>query len=142
MIYNTPWFGVRPDKLYGGGFTSLGDHHPDTIVKMADFEHIVAIKWTASDDYEYEEMERFSHIFNVLDNNTDPILCHKLGGRGYIYTFNDSYPSHDIEIWNLLEEPAVRPCPEALRSPQDARMVGVFGEGRCEVRRHRPRQEG
>lgn len=103
MIYNTPWFSSVPAKRYGGGIYSLGDHLPDTIVKMADFEHIVAIKWAVSDKYEYEEMKRFSHIFNVLDNNTDPILCHKLGGRGYIYTFNDSYPAHDIKIWDLLE---------------------------------------
>ena len=103
MVYNTPWFSKQMAKRNGGGGVhSLGDHHPDTIVKMADFEHIVAVKWSVSDDYEYEEMKRFSRIFNVIDNNTDPILCHKLGGRGYI-GFDPVFPKRHLNIWELLE---------------------------------------
>ena len=113
MVYNTPWMSMQMAKRYGGGGVhSLGDHLPDTIVKMADFEHIVAITWSVSDAYEYDEMKRFVHIFNVIDNNTDVITCHKLGGRGYINTFNDGYPPHDIKIWELLES---RQYDEALK---------------------------
>ena len=124
MVYNTPWFSMQMGKRYGGGgIHSLGDHHPDTIVKMADFEHIVAIKWSVSDDYEYEEMTRFAHIFNVLDNNTDPMLCHKLGGRGYINTFNDAYPAHDIEIWNLMESGRYEEAQKLYMHPRTPEMA-------------------
>lgn len=124
MVYNTPWFSMHMAKRYGGGgLYSLGDHHPDTIVKMADFEHIVAIKWSVSDDYEYEEMSRFSGIFNVLDNNTDPILCHKLGGRGYINTFNDAYPAHDIKIWELLESKQYDEAERLYKLPKTSEMA-------------------
>ena len=102
MLYNTPWYTLHLAETYGE-IKSIGSVHPDTIVKMADFEHVVAIKWSVSDEYAYEEMSRFSHIFNVLDNNTDPILCHKLGGRGYIGSHQEMYPPLDFKIWELLE---------------------------------------
>lgn len=124
MVYNTPWFSSQMARRYdGGGIHSLGDHLPDTIVKMADFEHIVAIKWSVSDEYEYEEMKRFSHIFNVIDNNTDPILCHKLGGRGYINTFNDAYPAHDIKIWDLLESRQYEQALKLYNHPRTPEMA-------------------
>ena len=123
MVYNTPWFTMRMGKHYGGTIHSLGDHHPDTIVKMADFEHIVAIKWSVSDDFEYEEMKKFVHIFNVLDNNTDPILCHKLGGRGYFNTFNDAYPAHDIKLWGLMESKRYEEAEALYQHPRTPEMA-------------------
>ncbi|MCL0099592.1 dihydrodipicolinate synthase family protein [Dehalococcoidia bacterium] len=103
MIYNTPWMTHTMAKRYGGAHVSRGNIYPDTFVRMADFEHIVAVKWAVPDDVEWEEMTKFAHIFNVIDNNTDLIRCHKLGGRGYINSFIDLYPSHDLKIWDLLE---------------------------------------
>ena len=123
MVYNTPWFSMHMAKRYGGGLNSLGDHYPDTIVKMADFEHIVAIKWAVSDEYGYEDMKRFSHIFNVLDNDTDLILCHKLGGRGYIGARNDAYPAHDIRIWELLESKRYDEAQELYDLPRTPEMA-------------------
>ena len=103
MIYHTPWFTHTMAKRYGGGHSYDGIIDVDTFVKMKDFEHVVAIKWAVAEGVEQEEMTKFADIFNVLDNNTDPILCHKLGGRGYIATFNDVYPPHDLKIWELME---------------------------------------
>lgn len=103
MIYNTPWMTQTMAKRYGGTHVSRGNIYPDTFVKMADFEHIVAVKWAVPDDVEFEEMTKFAHIFNVIDNNTDAIRCHQLGGRGYINSFIDVYPRHDLGIWELLE---------------------------------------
>ena len=98
MVYNTPWY----SSYWQGDLRSLGNVLPDTFVRMADFEHIVAVKWSCPEDVAYEDMKKFSHIFNVLDNNTDAILCHKLGGRGYIGG-HEEYPQHDLRFWELLE---------------------------------------
>jgi len=103
MIYNNPWFMHVMAQRYGGGQKNLGNIYPGTFVKMADFEHIVAIKWAVPDDVEFEEMSKFVNIFNVIDNNTDMIACHKMGGRGYIHSYIDVYPQHDLKIWELLE---------------------------------------
>ena len=48
-------------------------------------------------------MARFAHIFNVIDNNFDPVGCQRLGGRGYVQTTLDAYPPHDLHVWKLLE---------------------------------------
>ena len=103
MVYNTPWFVFQTGQRIGGVRHSLGSVHPDTIVKMADFEHVVAVKWAVPDEYDYEEMSRFSHIFNVIDNNIDPVLGHKLGAKGYFNTYMEMYPAHDLETWDLIE---------------------------------------
>ena len=90
MVYHTHWM--------PGGRIEV-----DTIVKMADIEHVVSIKWSTPDDVAYDEMSRFSHIFNVIDNGGGPVRCHQLGGRGYINLTAESYPAHDLRLWELLE---------------------------------------
>ena len=47
MVYNTYWLGN-------------GNVLPDTIMKMKDFEHVVAIKWGVPDDQDYDDMAKFS----------------------------------------------------------------------------------
>jgi len=90
MIYNTWW-------LAGGNVL------PETLLKMADFERVVAVKWSVPEDQDYDDMREFAHIFNVVDNSSQPVRCHKLGGRGYINLTSEIYPSHDLRIWELLE---------------------------------------
>jgi 4-hydroxy-tetrahydrodipicolinate synthase len=90
MIYNTPWL-------------RHGSVAPETIRKMADFERVVAIKWAAPPDVDYDEMRTFAHTFNVIDNTLDPVRGHKLGGRGYINDTADVYPPHDLSLWELME---------------------------------------
>ena len=90
MIYNTWWLG-------GGNVL------PETLLKMADFEHVVAVKWSVPEDQDYEDMRQFAHIFNVIDNSSQAARCHKLGGRGYINLTAEIYPPHDLKIWELLE---------------------------------------
>ena len=75
----------------------------DTILKMADFEQVAAIKWSEAEGIAYEEMSKFSGIFNVIDNGGGPAECHRLGGRGYINLTAESYPPHDLKVWELLE---------------------------------------
>ena len=67
MIYNTYWFGCAPLTA-------------DTMLRLADAEHVVAIKWNMPDGHDYDDMRQFSHIFNVLDNSGDMVRCHKNGG--------------------------------------------------------------
>lgn len=90
LVYNHPWM-------------DNGNILPETLLKMADFEQVVSIKWAVPEDIDYDEMKRFSHIFNVIDNSGQPALCHRLGGRGYINMTSDIYPPHDLKIWELLE---------------------------------------
>jgi len=90
MIYNTWWLG-------GGNVL------PETLLKMADFEHVMAVKWSVPEDQDYEDMRKFAHIFNVIDNSSQAARCHKLGGRGYINLTAEIYPPHDLKIWELLE---------------------------------------
>ena len=80
-----------------------GRAETDTIVKMADIEQVAAIKWSVPDDIPFEDMQKFSHIFNVIDNSSMPAESHKLGGRGYINVTYESYPAHDNKVWELLE---------------------------------------
>ncbi len=90
MVYCTHW-------MPGGRAET------DTILKMADFEQVVAVKWNVPDDIPFEDMQKFSDIFNVIDNSGMPVENHKLGGRGYINVTYESYPQHDNKVWELLE---------------------------------------
>jgi len=90
MVYNTWW-------LAGGNVL------PETLLKMADIEQIVAVKWSAPEGQNYEDMAQFAHIFNVIDNSSQPVRCHRLGGRGYINMTAEIHPPHDLGIWELLE---------------------------------------
>ena len=90
LIYNNPWF-------------PYGAIYPQTLQKMAGFEHVVAVKWTPPEGVAYEEMQTISHIFNMIDNSSQPVLNHKLGGRGYINLTLEAYPPHDLKVWELLE---------------------------------------
>ena len=90
MVYHTHW-------LSGGRI------EVDTILKMFDFEKIVSIKWSNPEDVAYDEMSKFAERFNVIDNGGDIITSHQLGGRGYINLSAESYPKHDLKVWELME---------------------------------------
>lgn len=90
MVYNTWWL--------PGGKVEV-----DTLLKMKDFEQVVAVKWSVPEGDDYDDMRKFAHIFNVIDNSSQPVRCHKLGGRGYINLTAEVYPPHDLRIWELLE---------------------------------------
>jgi 4-hydroxy-tetrahydrodipicolinate synthase len=93
VIYNTHWFG-------GVGLPSIT---AETMLRLADAEHVVAIKWSVPKGEDYDQMREFSHIFNVIDNSGQPVRCTKNGGRGYISSTIAAYPQNDIEIWQMLE---------------------------------------
>jgi 4-hydroxy-tetrahydrodipicolinate synthase len=93
MIYNTHWFG-------GVGLPSIT---ADTMLRLADAEKVVALKWSVPAGEDYDQMREFAHLFNVIDNSLQPVRCHKNGGRGYISRTIAAYPPHDLEVWNLLE---------------------------------------
>ena len=95
MIYNTHWFCSNPVKEYV---------HADTMLRLKDAEHVVAIKWSVPEGEDYDEMRRFSDIFNVIDNSGQAVRCHKNGGAGYISALICVYPKHDLEVFQLLEK--------------------------------------
>jgi dihydrodipicolinate synthase/N-acetylneuraminate lyase len=90
MIYNTHWFGAQSVAA-------------ETMLRLKDAEHVVAIKWSASEGQDYDDMKKFAHIFNVIDNSGQYVRCHKNGGRGYISSYVAVYPQHDLDVWRLLE---------------------------------------
>jgi 4-hydroxy-tetrahydrodipicolinate synthase len=91
MVYHTP-----------------GHHHseimPDTFRRMADFEHVMAIKWCQPLSYEYEEMEALAPHFNILENGSNLRQCFRLGGQGFLDEQATAYPKHDLTIRGLMEE--------------------------------------
>ncbi len=90
MIYNTWWFGTPSIT-------------PDTLLRLADAEHVVAVKWSVPQNQDYDEMRRFSSSINVIDNSLQPVRCHRNGGRGYINHTAQAFPSHELRVWELLE---------------------------------------
>ena len=90
MIYNTPW-------MPRGGIM------PETFHKMADFEHVVAIKWNTGGQFPYEEMQSLAPIFNICDNSGQPARCFRLGGKGFLDEQATAYPPHELRLLELLE---------------------------------------
>ena len=97
MIYNTHWFCKNPVNEY---------MHADSMLRLKDSEHVVAIKWGVPEGEDYDEMCRFSDIFNVIDNSgrQHAVRCHKNGGVGYISWLIAAYPQNDMEVFQLLEQ--------------------------------------
>jgi len=90
MVYNTPW------QRHGG-------INADTLHKMADFEHIVAIKWATHEGCPVEEMERLAPKFNLIENGSDRVGFHKRGGSGFLDKSSVAYPASELKMWDLLE---------------------------------------
>ena len=90
LIYNNPWW------MYGAIY-------PDTFRKMVDFEQVAAIKWAVPEGFSYEDIFDLKDTFNIIDNTVQPVLNHKLGGRGYIQNEIGAYPPHDLRLWELME---------------------------------------
>lgn len=115
MIYNTYWFGCQPISA-------------DTLLRLADAEHVVAVKWNAPADGDYDEMRQFSHIFNVIDNSGSPVRCHKNGGRGFVSAYAPAYAAPELEIWQLLEEKRYEEAQAIL-----SRIEGAIGPVRARI---------
>ena len=109
MIYNTYWFCSDPVKEY---------LHADTMLRLKDAEHVIAIKWAVPEGEDYDDMRKFSDSFNVIDNSFRSLSVrgHKNGGAGYISPFVAVYPSHDLEVFQLME----RKCYDEAQAKIDA----------------------
>ena len=97
MIYNTHWFCQNPQKEY---------LRAETMLRLKDAEHVVAIKWSVPEGEDYDSMRQFSDTLNVIDNSgrTNAVRCHKNGGVGYISAYIASYPAHDLEVFQLIDQ--------------------------------------
>ena len=90
MVYNTPW-------------QNYGAIDADTLYKMADFEHIVAIKWANHDKCPATEIPALSKHFNMIENGNDRVGFHKAGGDGFLDKSSIAYPPHELKMWELLQ---------------------------------------
>jgi 4-hydroxy-tetrahydrodipicolinate synthase len=90
VLYNTWWF--CPSSIT-----------PETLLRLRDAEHLVAVKWNPGPGQDYDVMREFAGIFNVIDNASSYVRCHRLGGRGFISSLSAVRPEHDLHIWRLLE---------------------------------------
>ena len=100
MIYNTYWFCNTPEREY---MTA------ESMLRLKDAEHLVAIKWDVPEGEDYDQMTQFSHIFNVIDNSGDNVRCFENGGVGYIQSACGNsliavYPPHDLRMLPLLQQ--------------------------------------
>jgi dihydrodipicolinate synthase/N-acetylneuraminate lyase len=91
IIYNTYWFGAESITA-------------ETVLRLEPAEHIVGIKWQTPATQDYDDMRKFSHIFNVIDNSSQPVRCHKNGGAGYIDPTAGVYPPQALKVWELCLE--------------------------------------
>jgi 4-hydroxy-tetrahydrodipicolinate synthase len=91
IIYNTWWFGAESIAA-------------ETLLRLTDAEHVIGVKWSTPTDAGYDDMRQFSGVFNVIDNNNNPVGCHRNGGRGYISSIIHAWPAHDLLVWELLEQ--------------------------------------
>jgi 4-hydroxy-tetrahydrodipicolinate synthase len=90
IIYNTWWFGA--ESISAG-----------TMLRLADAEHVIAVKWATPPDADYDDMRHFARLFNVIDNSGNPVRCHRNGGRGYISSIIHAWPEHDVAVWELVQ---------------------------------------
>jgi dihydrodipicolinate synthase/N-acetylneuraminate lyase len=113
MVYHTHWM--------PGGRIEI-----DTIMKMADIEQVASIKWSCPTDVDNDEIAKFTPIFNVIANG-NAIRCHQLGARGYINLTAESYPPHDLKLWELLESKQYAEA-EALNERVDKPLREFLGK--------------
>jgi len=90
----------------------------DTYRKLAEFDRIVAIKWSPFLD-DYEDIFQFTNHFNIIDNTVNPVRCIKLGGHGWVQTTLDANPSHDLKVWDLLQKCKYEDAEQLYRPVQD-----------------------
>lgn len=77
---------------------------PETLARMVDFENVVAIKWSPPEGVKYTDVFELADRFNILDNNNDPIRCHKLGGHGFLIDGIEAYPPYYLHLWDLMSQ--------------------------------------
>ena len=93
IVYQTHWYpngGVRAETFH----------------RMADFEYIVAIKWSSWEGCPNEAVVGLAPKFNIFENSGDTSTredFHRWGARGFITNFAGAYPPHELKIWDLLE---------------------------------------
>jgi len=117
--------------IYNNWWWPGGNILPETFMKMKDFEHVAAIKWSIPEGQKYEDMAALAPIFNILDNHGHPALCHQLGGRGYINRTAHAYPAHDLRIWELLETKRYDQA-QALFESVDIPTIQFYGRAAAE----------
>lgn len=118
MIYNTHWFGVESITA-------------ETMLRLEDVEQVVAVKWSVSEGQDYDDMRKFSDIFNVIDNSGQYARCYKNGGSGFINSTTAIYPPHALELSTLLEAEKYEEAQELedqVRGPLRAFMAKLAKE--------------
>jgi 4-hydroxy-tetrahydrodipicolinate synthase len=115
-IFNQPtqddllrYFGAVSDQIdlgiivYATPVFRFGAIQPETFARMTDFERVVAIKWAPPDGVAYEAIFDLADRFNILDNDRQAVVCHRLGGHGFLMDGISAYPPYYLGVWDLLE---------------------------------------
>ena len=89
--------------IYHAHWMPHGRIEIETFKKMAEFEHIMAIKWNTPSDVPYESMRELVADFNIMDNSSQPGRCFRNGGQGSLDHLAVANPAHELEILKLLE---------------------------------------
>src|SRR5262249_38067070 len=94
VIYNTWWFNTSAPCP---SLTAA------LVRRLAEAEQVIAVKWSVPPQQDYDTMREFAGLVNVIDNDNQPLRCHKNGGRGYINNTMCACPAHDLALWDLME---------------------------------------
>jgi len=89
MVYNC-WF--------RGGYA-----RPEVLAKIAEFDHIVGVKWSTPLPWEHSDITLFANKLVVIDDTTLHVEAYLYGANGNMSAMGDHYPIFDIQQWERME---------------------------------------
>ena len=94
MVYNSHW--VMPGPGY--------EYSARLFERFADLEHIVSVKWSASNLNHWLGMQKhFGDRFNFIQNQMMFSLGARYGMKGFIDMYGNAMPRFSIHLWELLK---------------------------------------
>ena len=91
MVYSTWW---------DGGVVMT----PPVLNRLAEFEHVHAVKWSAPDSGAYAAgISAIADRLVVVDNHAIHVWGHLLGARAFVTHVGNFWPEWGVELWHELE---------------------------------------
>jgi 4-hydroxy-tetrahydrodipicolinate synthase len=101
MIYNNWW--------------NTSNMNSRTIVRLAEIEEAVAVKWSAPTNDQYAEgYELFRDRLAIIDNSGQLVLARLLGATGFVTHISNFWPEHPMRVWELMQADAFYELMDAL----------------------------
>ena len=77
----------------------------DLVERLCALDRVVSLKWSTPDGGSsyVRGLVRFADRLAVVDNQGLEVLCHMLGGTGFITHLATVWPEHDLALFEQLE---------------------------------------